>query len=135
MGIEMETYRIKSLIGAIAEGIEQLVRQGVIYEERKIILHGLDRNSFAMRTILSNLGYANVEGYISDDKALVLQYKTEIKNFACRFLNHKTDLIDIWTVEERLKRYDQTVTILITSKCYEKEKARLEELGLSLIHI
>lgn len=125
----METYRIKSLIGAIAEGIEQLVRQGVIYEERKIILHGLDRNSFAMRTILSNLGYANVEGYISDDKALVLQYKTEIKNFACRFLNHKTDLIDIWTVEERLKRYDQTVTILITSKCYEKEKARLEELG------
>ena len=36
----METYRIKSLIGAIAEGIEQLVRQGVIYEERKIILHG-----------------------------------------------------------------------------------------------
>ena len=121
----METYWIKSMIGAIAEGIEQLVRQGVIHAERKVILHGLDRNSFAMRTILSNLGYSNVEGYISDDKVLVLQYKKEIKNFACRFLNNKTEHIDLLTVEERLKRDYHKVTILITSKYYEKEKERL----------
>ena len=90
----MSSYSIKSIIGEIAKGIEKLIAEGTITPDRKVILYGLDRYSFAMRTILANLGYDNIEGYISDEEALVMQYQSEIKNFACRFLNHGTDAID-----------------------------------------
>lgn len=125
----MESYYIKSIIGKIAEGIERLIGKGVIQKDRKVLLYGLDRYSFAMRTILDNLGYQNIAGYVSDDEALVLKYKSDIKNFACRFLNHDTDLIRVWTIRERLFPYDSDAVILLASKVYETEKKKLETLG------
>ena len=71
----MESYQIRSLIKMIADGIGVLIGQGVISKNQKIILYGLDRYSFAMRTILSNLGFHNVEGYISDDETLALRHR------------------------------------------------------------
>ncbi len=125
----MSSYSIKSIIGEIAKGIEKLIAEGTITPDRKVILYGLDRYSFAMRTILANLGYDNIEGYISDEEALVMQYQSEIKNFACRFLNHGTDAIKVWTLKERLQLFDDQALVLLTVKEYEKEKAKLEELG------
>ena len=61
----MGFYLIKSIIGEIAKGVEALIEQNVIKKNQKVLLYGLDRYSFAMRTILSNLGYNNVEGYVS----------------------------------------------------------------------
>ena len=78
----MESRYIKSMIGEIAKGIEALINQEVIDRDKKVILFGLDRYSFAMRTILSNLGFNNIEGYISDDEAAVIQHRMEMKNFA-----------------------------------------------------
>lgn len=123
----METYYIKSLIGEVAEGIKRLISQKVIQRERKVILYGLDRYSFAMRTILSNLGYNNIEGYVSDHKALVLQYQTEIENFSCRFLNQRTDVIKVWSLEEM--PMDPNAVILLASKSCQEEKQKLEAFG------
>lgn len=125
----MGSYYIKSIIGRIAEGIESLISQGIIREDKAVFLYGLDRYAFAMRTILSNLGYNNIEGYISEDASLVMKYKSEIKNFACRFLNHEEDAINVWFLEERLCPFDNNITILIASKDFEGEKAKLEGLG------
>lgn len=125
----MESYYIKSTIGEIAKRIEALIGQGIISEKRRVILYGLNRYSFAMRTILSNLGYHNIEGYVSDDEALVLQYQSDIKNFACRFLNQETDVIQVWTVGERLSPFDDNAVILLASKDCLIEQAKLEALG------
>ena len=125
----MGSYYIKSIIGEIAKGIEDLISQNIIKHERKIILYGLDRYSFAMRTILSNLGYNNIEGYVSEDEALVVQFRSEIKNFACKFLNQEKDIINVWTIKERLSKFDNQLMILIASKEYMAEKSKLEALG------
>ena len=122
----MESYQIRSLIKMIADGIGVLIGQGVISKNQKIILYGLDRYSFAMRTILSNLGFHNVEGYISDDETLVLRHRSEIRNFACHFLNRETELINVWTLEERRTLFDSSEIILIASKSCIEEKAKLE---------
>ncbi|MDE7266432.1 MAG: LicD family protein [Lachnospiraceae bacterium] len=122
------TYR-KSIIGEIAKGIECLIEQGIINKERKILLYGLDSFSFAMRTIFSNLGYHNIEGYVSDDKAAVLQRRLEIKNFACRFLNREMDAINVWTFEERLMPFDNDALIIVASKTDTQEKEKLEAMG------
>ena len=125
----MGSYYIKSIIGRIADGIESLISQGIVREDKTVFLYGLDRYAFAMRTILSNLGYNNVEGYISDDASLVMKYKYEIKNFACRFLNHEEDAINVWFLEECLCSFDNNITILIASKDFKGVKAKLEGLG------
>ncbi len=125
----MKSYYIISLIGEISKGIRRLVNQKVIRKEQKVILYGLDRYAFAMRTILSNLGYNNIEGYVSDDEALVLQYQSEIENFSCRFLNKRTDMIQVWKLGERLLPMDPAAVILLASKSCQEEKKKLEALG------
>lgn len=125
----MGSYYMQSIIGAIAGGMEFLAGQGIIGREQKVLLYGLDRYSFAMRTILSNLGYGIVEGYVSDDEALVVQCNLEIKNFACRFLNQGTEAVHVWTLEDRLQPFDNKALILIASKDYMEEKKKLEAMG------
>ncbi len=125
----MESYRIKSIIGEIADGIEALIERKVIRQDSDIILYGLERHSFAMRTILANLGYHNIEGYISNNEALVAQYQFDIKNFACRFLNREEDAINVWGVEERLQPFDDGALVLVASEKYAEAKSRLEALG------
>lgn len=125
----METYYIKSVIGEIAKGIDRLIEQGIICSDKKVLLYGLDRYSFAMRTILSNKGYRNIEGYVSDDEAAVVEHNCDIKNFACRYLNDDSGLIQVSTIKGRLVPFDENVTILIASKSYILEKEKLERLG------
>ncbi len=125
----MESYYLRSQIGRIAGGMEKLIEQGVIRPEKKVLLYGLERYSFAMRTILANLGYHVVEGYVSDDGELVMQCRTDIKNFACRFLNRASDAISVWGLEERLTPFDENARILIASKDYLEIRKRLEALG------
>ena len=129
MKFRMGSYYIQSIIGAIASGIENLTGKGVIGREQKVLLYGLDRYSFAMRTILSNLGCGIIEGYVADDEALVVQYNLEIKNFACRFLNQETEVIRVWTLKDRLTPFDNKALILIASKDHMAQKKKLEAMG------
>lgn len=125
----MEKYYLRSIIGEVARGIENLIESDVIDNKRKVLLYGVDRYSFAMRTILSNKGFHNVEGYVSEDEARVIALNGDIKNFACRFLNGCTELIAVQTVEERLGTFDNNACLLIASKGYDLIKERLECLG------
>ena len=63
----MKRYYIESIIGKIAEEIKKLAEEGVITADKKIVLYGLDTYSFAMRTILSNLGF-QIDSYLSDEQ-------------------------------------------------------------------
>lgn len=125
----MERYYIKSLIGEVAKGLESLIAQGVVRADRRVILYGLDRYAFAMRTILSNKGINNVECYISDDEAAVISVDQDIKNFACRYLNGTEDVINVYSINERLIPFDSGALILIASEMYRTEKEKLEKLG------
>lgn len=125
----MEKYYIRSIIGEIAKGIETLMRERLICKEKQVMLMGLNQYSFAMRTILANVGCCNIECYLSDDEAAVVAQNRDIKNFACRFLNQSEHLIYAALLQERLVPFDNDAVILIASKCYEEEKVKLEELG------
>ncbi len=106
----MEVY-YKSIIGEIADGIDRLIGKGVLSEEKKILIYGLGRYSFAIRTILEHRGYL-VAGYISDDEAEAIRTRRNIKDFACRYFNSDRDIIDVYTLEERLSEFDDDVFIL-----------------------
>lgn len=125
----MGSYKIKSYIGQIADGIEDLITKGVMDQNRKVLLYGLERYGFAMRTILSNLGYQRIEGYISDDRAAVIQYRRDTENFASRFLNGRDDVIQSWTMQERLQPFDDSVLILIASRQADAVRAALVQMG------
>lgn len=125
----MGAYNIKSFIGQIADGIEDLIAKGVMDQNRKVLLYGLERYGFAMRTILSNLGYQRIEGYLSDDRAAVIQNRRDTENFACRFLNGRSDVIHSWTLQERLQPFDDSVLILIASYKADAVCAVLEQMG------
>lgn len=125
----MEAYYIKSIIGEIAKGMEALIDEDIIIKDSQVILYGLDRYSFAMRTILSNLGYNNIAGYLSEDEAAVIWHKAAIEDFACRYLNGRENLIHLWTLRERLIPFDDNVRILLATKEYETVKEKLEALG------
>lgn len=124
----LRQYYLKSIINEIAIRIQSLIEHKIITCDKKILLYGLDRNSYAMRTILSNYGFNNIEGYISEDESLVRDTIIANSQFAGRFLNNKADLIPVWTLEERLGTFDKDAFILIVSEDY-KEKEYLENMG------
>ena len=125
----MGKYYLKSDIGNIAKGISELVDSKKIKPENKLILFGLDRNSFAMRTILSNMDFNNIECYLAEEEAQAILINIDINNFACRYFNRTEDIINVKTVEDRLIPYDDSVRILIASSYYGKIRKKLENLG------
>lgn len=122
----MENYYVESIIGRIAQGIKALIDNNIITEDKKIVLHGLDTFSFAMRTILANTGF-RVDSYISDNPEQLLSYKRHVKAISARYLNSSKDLIGIYSIEERLFPFDEKVLVINSSKgC---PKAKIEELN------
>ena len=111
----MKRYYIESIIGKIAEEIKKLAEEGVITADKKIVLYGLDTYSFAMRTILSNLGF-QIDSYLSDEPELLLRYKRNLKSIRARYLKSSRDLIGICSLEERLQPFDSSVLIISSSK-------------------
>lgn len=121
----MKNYYIESVINKIAQEIAELIDQKVISEDKKIVLYGLDTFSFAMRTILANFGF-RVDCYISDDQESFIRYKRNIKAVSARYLNSTRDLIEAFSVDERLKKFDEAVLVLSGSENCPRE--RIEKL-------
>ncbi len=111
----MKTYYVESIIEEISKGIKTLINKGILTQDKKIILYGLDTFSFAMRTILSNLGFST-DSYISDDPELLIRFKRNIKSIGARYLNSTRDLIRICSIKERLSSFDSHIVILNASK-------------------
>lgn len=111
----MKNCYVESAIQMIAERICDLIDRGIITKNKKIVLYGLDTYSFAMRTILSNLGF-RVDSYISDDPQLLIRYKRHVKAIKARYLNDAAALIGICSLEERLLPFAEDILILNAEK-------------------
>ena len=120
-----------SFIRKIADGIDELIKREIITSETDIVVYGLDRYSFAIRTILSHRNL-KVSGFLSDDMNEVLRTRRNIKDFACRFFNSERDAIDILFTDEigkNLSSFRDTV-ILIASDKYKIIQSILDRFGL-----
>ncbi len=125
----MSGYRlIRSLIGEIANGLDKLIDSGKLNGGSRIALYGLDRYSFAMRTILEHRGLS-VSCYVSEDEAEVIKKRREIKDFACKFLSADRDVIDILGLTEYLDSHKGSM-LLIADAAYKDIASRLGALGL-----
>lgn len=111
----MEKYYVESIIGEMAEEITRLMEQGVLSRDRTIVLYGLDTFSFAIRTILANLGF-RVDSYISEDAGKVMRYKRYVKGISARYMNSARDLIGICSLEERLCPFDGQLLVISASQ-------------------
>lgn len=125
----MSGYRlIRSLIGEIANGLDKFIDSGKLNGGSRIALYGLDRYSFAMRTILEHRGLS-VSCYVSEDEAEVIKKRREIKDFACKFLSADRDVIDILGLTEYLDSHEGSM-LLIADAAYKDIASRLGSLGL-----
>lgn len=125
----MGSYRlIRSLIHEIASGIDRLIGTGNLEGGSSITLYGLNRYSFAMRTILEHRGLV-VSCYVSEDEAEVIKKKREIKDFACKFLSSERDIINILSLSEYIERHEEN-KLLIADADYQEIAARLDSMGL-----
>lgn len=116
-----------SFIREIANGIDELISTGILSDSKRIVVYGLDRYSFAIRTILSHRGFPT-SAFISEDEALVLRTKRQIKDFACRYFRYERDAIDILDIDSESVMKDDTV-ILLAEPYYDKKKELLNKFG------
>ena len=112
-----------SFIREIANGIDELISAGVISASKRIVVYGLDRYSFAIRTVLSHRDLVT-SAFVSEDEALVLRTRRQIKDFACRYFRNDRDAIDILNMDRTSVMTDGTI-ILLAEPYYEKKKELL----------
>ena len=103
-----------SIINKIAIGIDNLIKSGKISQNSKISIYGLDRYSFAIRTILEHRGIP-VESYLTVDENMRIKKNRELKDFASRYLRNDRDVIEIQDVIEYLNhRQDNSIILLVS---------------------
>lgn len=120
---------IVSLIQRIAEGIDALIDNGTVSSKKRIVLYGLGRYSFAMRTILSHRDIA-VDAYLTDDEAEAIGVRREIKDYASRFFRSERDVIDVLSIKDKIKVDGKDTVILVASADYKSICGKLSEIGL-----
>ncbi len=116
-----------SFIREISDGIDNLINNGIISSSKRIVVYGLDRYSFAIRTILSHRGLST-SAFISEDEALVLRTRRQIKDFACRYFKSDRDVIEILNLEKKSPVSDDVV-MLLAEPFSEKKKDLLKQYG------
>ncbi len=119
-----------SYIAEIAKGIDALLAAGQLEKTQRVVLYGLDRYAFAMRTILSHRGI-DVYAFLSEDEGEVLRLRRVVKDFACRYFRSERDAIKMWTLNEMKARLEVGTVILLATAAYEEKKTLLEEAGLT----
>lgn len=123
----MSLYQIDNCMGIIADKIREWIQKGV-FNNKRVLLYGLDAYSYGMHSILSNHGiYA--EGYLCDDEVLKTKTQRSMKGFASRYLSDKDSLVKIWSIPERLDRHEEDVVILVASKQAENVIEKLSKIG------
>ena len=90
----LRDYHVESVLGIMKTRIESLEKEGRISPADPVYIFGLDKLSFAIRTLLCDRGY-RIRAYLVDDEALAMEARREELNFASRYLNGNDDLIDI----------------------------------------
>lgn len=103
-----------SIINKISIGIDNLIESGKISETGKIIIYGIERYSFAIRTILEHRGIT-VDSYLISDEKTRIKKSRELKDFASRYLRHDRDIIAIQDIKQYLSHGHENSIILVVS--------------------
>lgn len=117
---------VESIIYRISGNIKKLIREGIITDDRKILIYGLDVCSFAVRTVLDNAGF-KTDGYLSNDRDLLMEHSRRAKAAKARYFNSSRDVIGMFSPEERLVPFDEK--ILIISAAEECPVSLIESFG------
>lgn len=113
-GMEKNCY-VESIIYRISERMKEMIAEGVIADSRRILIYGLDVYSFAIRTVLENAGF-QIDGYISDDRDLLVEHTRRAKAAKARYFNSSRDMIGMFSIEEKLHPFDERILIICASK-------------------
>ena len=119
-------YKVESVIGRMAESIDALVKEKNITDKSKLYIYGVDKFSFAIRTLLNKRGYV-VTAYICPDSAERSRIIRAQKDFISQYLNSERDVIP---VKEISVVNDTEGIILTASNHYEKIIETLDTAGL-----
>lgn len=112
-----------SIINKIAIGIDNLIKSGRISETKEIFIYGVERYSFAIRTILEHRGIT-VDSYLISDEKTRIRKNRELKDFASRYLRHGRDIIEIQDIKQYLSRGHENSIILVVSDDIAEEILR-----------
>lgn len=69
---------------------------------KKIIIYGLERYSFAIRTILSHRNIS-VFAYLVNEESIKIAKTREVLDFVCKYMNSSDSKIEIMTIEDLMK--------------------------------
>ncbi len=117
-----------SVINRIANGIDSLIEEGVIAKNKDVVLFGLNRYSFAMRTILSHRSI-EVYAFLSDDEEAIVKTRRSVKDFACRYLRSERDAIELFILGKDEISDKKMPVILLAEERYEEKKEKLIKAG------
>ena len=88
-----------SVINEISKGIDKLIESKIIVPQKKIVIFGLGRYPYAMRTILEHRNY-RIFAYLVEDEASRIRERRNLMDFSSRFLNSDRDVISIIGFED-----------------------------------
>ena len=122
--------RLENLNRYLSDNLLTMIQQG-LFQEKKIVLFGLNATSHFIKKLLKQNGYS-VAAYIDNDK-LKCQ---EINHFLSYSLMYHTNyaidqdqLVFAYTPEDYLIEYIEDVVILIASKYYPQMREQLKTIG------
>ena len=118
-------YTVQSVLHMMANELDMLMLKGIVTPKKRICIYGLDKLSFAIRTLLHKRGLS-VWAYYSIDKNAIIEAKRECKNFSSKYLNSDSDVIRIANLDE----YLDGEILLIASPKFESVKEVLDSRGL-----
>ncbi len=117
-----------SVINRITNGIDGLIEEGIVSKDKYIVLFGLHRHSFAMRTILAHRNI-QVYAFLSDDEEAIIKTRRRVKDFACRYLRSDRDAIELLTLGKDSIANNRKHVILLAEEKYDEKKEKLLNAG------
>lgn len=118
-------YTVQSVLHMMANELDMLMLKGIVTPKKRICIYGLDKLSFAIRTLLHKRGLS-VWAYYSIDKNAIIEAKREEKNFSSKYLNSDSDVIRISNLDE----YLDGEILLVASPRFKDLKILIESHGL-----
>ena len=124
-----KSYYVDSIINRISEYIKKYIKEGIISDNKRIVVYGSNTFSFGINTVLKNRGYRTY-AYAFLRKIEYIRAGRAGKS-TCRYLNSSDNVIKVVMIDELIKNDDRDFVILIASKDYSLISEELSVKGLT----
>lgn len=122
---------IENINKFLFEKLDALIEEGM-FEDRHIILFGLNTSSYSTKNYLATKGYS-IYAYVDNDERKRKDANKAIADVMSHHMNMspklESDFVRCYTPEELLSEYDDKAVILIASKYYNSMREQLQKLG------